>query len=40
VRSGCLAAQGLLIGAPMPVSALPDWLRDKGHLPIQPTAVD
>lgn len=40
VRSGCLAAQGLLIGAPMPVSVLPDWLRAQGHLPLQPAAAD
>ncbi|MEY4907131.1 MAG: hypothetical protein RL260_849 [Pseudomonadota bacterium] len=40
VRSGCMAAQGLLIGAPMPVSALPDWLRTQGHLPTQPAAAD
>lgn len=39
-RSGCLAAQGLHIGAPMAVAALPDWLRRQGHLPLQPTAVD
>jgi predicted signal transduction protein with EAL and GGDEF domain len=40
VRSGCLAAQGLLIGAPMPVSALPAWLYAQGHLPIQPAVAD
>jgi EAL domain-containing protein (putative c-di-GMP-specific phosphodiesterase class I)/GGDEF domain-containing protein/ActR/RegA family two-component response regulator len=40
VRSGCLAAQGLLIGAPMPVSALPAWLHAQGHLPIQPVVAD
>jgi EAL domain-containing protein (putative c-di-GMP-specific phosphodiesterase class I) len=36
-RSGCLAAQGQLIGDPMPVAALPDWLHAHGHLPA-PTA--
>lgn len=40
MRSGCLAAQGRLIGEPMPVSVLPNWLRDHGHLPVQPAAVD
>jgi EAL domain-containing protein (putative c-di-GMP-specific phosphodiesterase class I) len=40
VRSGCLAAQGLLIGPPMPVSALPAWLHAQGHLPIQPAVAD
>lgn len=37
VRSGCLAAQGLLFGAPMPVPDLPGWLQAGGHLP-QPLA--
>ena len=32
-RSGCQAAQGMLIGRPMPVSELPGWLRSQGHLP-------
>jgi EAL domain-containing protein (putative c-di-GMP-specific phosphodiesterase class I)/GGDEF domain-containing protein/ActR/RegA family two-component response regulator len=32
-RSGCLAAQGLLFGAPMAVDALPAWLHTQGHLP-------
>ncbi|MEY2873134.1 MAG: hypothetical protein RLZZ373_505 [Pseudomonadota bacterium] len=40
VRSGCMAAQGLLFGAPMPVSALPAWLHEHGHLPVQPAAPD
>ena len=40
MRSGCLAAQGLLIGAPMPVSALPAWLHAHGHLPVQPATAD
>ncbi len=39
VRSGCMAAQGLLFGAPMPVAALPDWLRTHGHLPAQPVTA-
>lgn len=38
-RSGCLAAQGLHIGAPMSVADLPDWLRRHGHLPLQPAAA-
>jgi predicted signal transduction protein with EAL and GGDEF domain len=40
VRSGCMAAQGLLFGAPMAVSELPAWLREHGHLPVQPATPD
>ena len=37
MRSGCLAAQGSLFGAPMPVAELPGWLHRNGHLPGPPT---
>ena len=39
MRSGCLAAQGSLIGVPMPVHELPLWLHRHGHLPVRAPAV-
>jgi EAL domain-containing protein (putative c-di-GMP-specific phosphodiesterase class I)/PleD family two-component response regulator len=38
MRSGCQAAQGMLIGRPMPMCDLPGWLRTQGHLP-QPLSL-